>query len=70
MAVAATVEKNPENLTPLAKALLVPSLSEEEVKVAVEEDKVPNFYIGIEVISHAEMHQLQFHSIPSNSNKL
>ena len=37
------MEKNPENLTPLAKAMLVPALTEEEIKVALGEDEVPTF---------------------------
>ena len=37
------MEKNPENLTPLANAMLVPSPTEEEIKVAFEEEKVGAF---------------------------
>ena len=34
---------NPENLTPLAKAMLVPPLTEEKIKVALGEDEVLTF---------------------------
>ena len=37
------MEKNPENSTPLAKAMLVPALTEEEIKVALGEDEVTTF---------------------------
>ena len=37
------MEKNPENSTPLAKAMLVPSLTEAEIKVALGEDEVTTF---------------------------
>ena len=33
-----------ENLTPLAKAMLVPSLTEAEIKVALGEDEVPTLW--------------------------
>ena len=36
-------EKNPEKLTPLAKAKLVPALTEAEIKVALGEDEVLTF---------------------------
>ena len=45
------VAKNPEKLTPLAKAMLVPSLTEAEIKVALGEDEVTDVSSGIEVIS-------------------
>ena len=44
------IAKNPEKLTSLAKAKLVPSLTEAEIKVALEVDEVTNFSSGIEVI--------------------
>ena len=44
------MEKNPENLTPLAKAMLVPALTEEEIKVALGEDEVTIISSGMEVI--------------------
>ena len=39
-----------KKLTPLAKAMLVPSLTEAEIKVALEVDEVTNISSGIEVI--------------------
>ena len=38
----ATTTKVPEKLTPLAKAMLVPALTEAEIKDALGEDEVKN----------------------------
>ena len=40
-----------KKLTPLAKAMLVPSLTGAEIKVALEEDEVTDVSSNIEVIS-------------------
>ena len=48
------MEKNPG--TPLAKAMLVPPLTEAEIKDALEEEEeVTTFSSSIEVISQIEM---------------
>ena len=40
MKVAEKVEKNPENLTPQEKSMLIPTLTEEEVKIVLGEKRV------------------------------
>ena len=47
-----------ENSTPLAKATLVPGLTEEEIKVALGEDEVLTFeevFLSLMDTNHAEM---------------
>ena len=57
-----------KKLTPLAKAMLVPSLTEAEIKVALEVDEVTNVSNRSNI--RFEMHQINFHSIPLDCNKL